>query len=85
MTSLVTPVGVKDIVPAYLAYRFGKGTAVRGAAAVRGRGDPEMALSTKKQRRIPISVHGSKKDLRARRERNKQLDRAHNKLRPTGT
>jgi hypothetical protein len=84
-TSLVTPVGVKDIIPAYLAYRFGKGAAVRGAAAVRGKGDPEMALSTKKQRRIPLSVHGSKKDLRARRERNKKIAERHNKLGPAAS
>ena len=71
VSTLVTPVGVKDIIPAYLAYRFGKGAVVRGATAIKGHGDPSMALSTKNPRRIPLSVHGSKKQLRDRREANK--------------
>lgn len=70
-STLVTPVGVKDVIPAYLAYRFGKGAVVRGATAIKGHGDPSMALSTKKPRRIPVSVHGSKQQLRDRREANK--------------
>jgi hypothetical protein len=82
-TSLVTPVGAKDIIPAYLAYRFGKGSAVRGSAAIRGQGDPQMALSTKNQRRVPISFHGSKKDLRALRERNNRAARVYSRLNPT--
>lgn len=66
----------KDLISGYLAYRFGKGAAVRGAAAIRGKGDTEMALAHHVVGR-PFSAHGTKDDLRRQRlkEARQKVDR----------
>jgi hypothetical protein len=55
-----------DLIAGYLAYRFGKGAAVRGKAAIKGTGDTEMALAHHVVGR-PFSAHGTKDDLRRER------------------
>ena len=64
-TTLAPSGATRDIVAGYLTYRFGKGAAVRGKAAIKGRGDTEMALA--RHLPIPFAGHGTKEDLRAER------------------
>ncbi len=66
-TAIVMPVSTRDIIPGYLAYRFGKGAAVRGAAAVKGKGDTGMALANHVS--VPLAVHGTKKQLHTQRQK----------------
>lgn len=65
-----------DLIAGYLVYRFGKGAAVRGKAAVKGRGDPDMALAHHLVGR-PFSAHETKDDLRRKRvgEAREKVDR----------
>ncbi len=68
-TTLVMPVSARDIIPGYLAYRFGKGAAVRGAAAIKGKGDTEMALAHHVP--VPLAAHVTKKQLHTQRQKRK--------------
>ena len=61
----------REIIPAYAAYRFGKGAAVRAKVAITGEGDPDMTLATSYPN--PLGWHGTKDKLKEQRKRQEEL------------
>lgn len=60
---------MRELVASYLIYRYGKGVAVRGTAAIRGKGDTEMQLAP----HIPVSaLHLSKREIKKIRKQEQE-------------